>query len=215
MADRMPPTRIVLNRDYIATVALDLIDRIGVAKFSMRKLGAELGVDPMAVYRHYADQEDLYDGVAELLFDHLDANSLPWASDWRELCTTYCERLRVTLLDHPHAVTVFASRPVRSPTAIEVGNRMIEVLRDAGFAPAIALQLARCLREFTIGHTLTMTVHELGAARRSRKPAPEDPAYNLLAEAADASAPGAHFTVGLQALLDGFAAAHGPTQELA
>ena len=36
MADRTPPTRTVLNRGYIATVALELIDRIGLAKFSMR-----------------------------------------------------------------------------------------------------------------------------------------------------------------------------------
>jgi AcrR family transcriptional regulator len=206
MADRTPPTRTVLNRDYIATVALDLIDRIGLAKFSMRKLGAELSVDPMAVYRHYADQEALYDGIAELLFEQLDTDALPWARDWRDLCTAYCERLRATLLDHPHAVTVFASRPVRSPRAIATGNRMIETLRDAGFTPGHALQLTRCLREFTIGHALTMAVITLGAEVRSRKPNPADPTYNLLAEAADATPPGAHFQFGLNALLVGFAA---------
>ncbi|MEU4603940.1 TetR/AcrR family transcriptional regulator C-terminal domain-containing protein [Kribbella sp. NPDC023972] len=212
MADRNPPTRTVLNREYIATVALDLIDQIGLAKFSMRKLGAELGVDPMAVYRHYADQEALYDGIAELLFDRLDPDSLPWAKDWRALCTAYCERLRGTLLDHPHAVTVFASRPVRSPAAIATGNRMIEALRDAGFTPAYALQVARCLREFTIGHVLTMAVLSVGAERRSRKPAPDDPTYNLLAEAADGAAPGEHFQLGLTAMLDGFSAASGRTR---
>jgi AcrR family transcriptional regulator len=206
MADRTPPTRTVLNRKYIATVALDLIDQIGLAKFSMRKLGAELGVDPMAVYRHYTDQEALYDGVAELLFDQLDSDSLPWAKGWRHLCTMYCERLRTTLLDHPHAVTVFASRPVRSPAAIATGNRMIETMRHAGFTPARALQLTRCLREFTIGHALSMAVITLGASVRSRKPSPADPTYNLLAEAADATPSGAHFQFGLNAMLDGFIA---------
>jgi len=51
----VPPTRLTLNRDYIATVALSLIDDIGLDKFSMRKLGTELGVDPMAVYRYFTD----------------------------------------------------------------------------------------------------------------------------------------------------------------
>jgi AcrR family transcriptional regulator len=212
MADRTPPTRTVLNRDYIATMALDLIDRIGLAKFSMRKLGAELGVDPMAVYRHYTDQEALYDGIAELLFDHLDTDSLPWTKDWRKLCTAYCERLRDTLLEHPHAVTVFASRPVRSPAAIATGNRMIETLRDAGFTPARALQLARCLNEFTVGHVLTMAVISLGAERRSRKPAPSEPAYNLLAEAADGAPRGDHFRLGVTAMLHGFSAGFGRTR---
>jgi AcrR family transcriptional regulator len=201
----------VLNREYIATVALELIDEIGLAKFSMRKLGAELGADPMAAYRHYTDQEDLYDAIAELLFDRLDSDSLPWASGWREVSAAYCERLRETLLAHPNAVALFASRPVRSPAAIATGSRMIELLQASGFEPADALRLTRCLREFTIGHALTMAVLALGAGHsngtsRSRKPAPEDPTYNLLAEAADGATPGDHFEPGLNALLNGFSA---------
>jgi AcrR family transcriptional regulator len=210
MPDRTPPTRVALNREYIAAVALDLIDRIGLAAFSMRKLGAELGADPMAAYRHFADQEDLYDGIAELLFDRLDADSLPWAKDWRELATAYCERLRATLLEHPQAVTVFASRPVRSPAAIATGNRMLETLVDAGFTPVDALRITRCLREYTIGHALTTAVPTI---RRSRKPAPTDPTYNLLAEAADAATPGDHFDLGLQAMLAGVSATSGRTPE--
>ncbi|TDW15829.1 TetR/AcrR family transcriptional regulator C-terminal domain-containing protein [Kribbella kalugense] len=212
MPDRTPPTRPALNREYIAEVALDLIDRIGLATFSMRKLGAELGADPMAAYRHFADQEDLYDGIAELLFDRLDADSLPWATEWTELATAYCERLRTTLLEHPQAVTVFASRPVRSPAAIGTGNRMLESLQAAGFGPADALRITRCLREYTIGHALTMAVPTVDARRRSRKPAPTDPAYNLLAEAADGATPGDHFDPGLQAMLNGFSAGRGRTR---
>ena len=212
MPDRTPPTRPALNREYIAEVALDLIDRIGLATFSMRKLGAELGADPMAAYRHFADQEDLYDGIAELLFDRLDPDSLPWAKEWTELATEYCERLRTTLLEHPQAVTVFASRPVRSPAAIATGNRMLESLRDAGFGPADALRIARYLREYTIGHAVGMAVVTVDARHRSRKPAPTNPAYNLLAEAADDATPGDHFGPGLQAMLDGFSAGRGRTR---
>jgi AcrR family transcriptional regulator len=68
----------VLNREYIAAVALALIDKAGLVKFSMRKLGSELGVDPMAVYRHFEDQEALFDGIAEALFEELDVDALPW-----------------------------------------------------------------------------------------------------------------------------------------
>ena len=85
----VPPTRLTLNRDYIATVALSLIDDIGLDKFSMRKLGTELGVDPMAVYRYFTDQETLFDGVAEALFEELDVESLPWQGTWRQLCEQF------------------------------------------------------------------------------------------------------------------------------
>lgn len=198
------PSRAALSRDRIAVAALSLIDRIGLAKFSMRKLGVELGADPMAAYRHFTDQEDLFDGIAETLFDECDSASLPWDGPWRELAEQSCRRMRDVLLAHPHAVSVFATRPVRSPAAIDTGNRMIAALRDAGFPPALALQVTRCLREFTIGHVLTLTVVALGGQRRSRKPAPGSPDYNLLAESADGAAIDAHFDVGLTAMLDGF-----------
>jgi AcrR family transcriptional regulator len=199
------PTRPTLNRDYIAAVALSLIDDIRLDKFSMRKLGAELGVDPMAVYRYFADQETLFDGIAEALFDELDVASLPWQGNWHELCERFFHRMRDTLLAHPHAITIFATRPVRSTAAIDAGNRMIALLHESGFTPAHALQVMRCLREFTVGHTLTLAVVQLGEQRRSKKPPPDSPEYNLLAESADSARIDEHFVLGLTAMLDGFA----------
>jgi AcrR family transcriptional regulator len=194
----------VLNREYIAAVALALIDKAGLVRFSMRKLGSELGVDPMAVYRHFEDQEALFDGIAEALFEELDVDTLPWRESWQELCAQYCRRLRDTLLAHPQAVTIFATRPVRSRESIATGNKMIELLQTAGFEAVVALQVARCLREFTVGHALTQAVVELGGQRRSKKPAPGSPAYGLLAKSADGADLGAHFELGLKAFLDGF-----------
>ncbi|TWP53380.1 hypothetical protein FKR81_05295 [Lentzea tibetensis] len=189
-----------LDRDGIARAALTLID--SGEPFSMRKLGASLGVDPMAVYRHYADQEDLFDGVAEALFAAADVDSLRW-DEWRPMLFTYCRRLLDVLLAHPRAVTVFATRPVRSPEAIACGNRMIGVLRDAGFDPPVALQMTRCLREYTIGHALSVVPPP---SRRSRKPRRGSPGYDLLAASADGAPVDAHFELGLNAMLQGFSA---------
>lgn len=199
------PTRPTLSREYIAATALALIDDIGRDKFSMRKLGVELGVDPMAVYRHFTDQEALFDGIADALFAELDVETLPWDGPWRDLVEHYTRRLRDTLLAHPHAVTTFATRPVRSPAAIETGNRMITLMTEAGFSPGDALRVLRCLREFTIGHALTLAVLRLGGGRRSRKPPPESPEYNLLARSADEAGADSHFDLGLTAMLDSFA----------
>ncbi|MEV0400668.1 TetR/AcrR family transcriptional regulator C-terminal domain-containing protein [Actinoallomurus sp. NPDC050550] len=199
------PARVRLNRDHIVSAALALIDADGLAKFSMRKLGAALGADPMAVYRHFTDQEALFDGIAEAIFDELDAASLPWNGTWQELASRYCHRLRDALLRHPHAVTIFATRPVRSPASIDTGVAMINRLGDAGFAPDAALRIVRCLREYTVGHALSVAVLRLGAGARSRRPAPNAPDYNALAEAADATEPDDHFDLGLTAMLTGFA----------
>jgi len=201
----VPPTRPTLSREYIAAMALALVDDIGLDKFSMRKLGAELGVDPMAVYRYFADQEDLFDGVAETLFAEVDVDTLPWNEPWRVLLEQYAHRLRDTLLAHPHAVTIFATRPLRSRASIDAGNRMIELMTNAGFTPGVALQVLRCVREFVVGHALTLAVRHLGGEGRSRKPAPESPEYNLLAKSDDEAGPEDHFSLGLTAMLDSFA----------
>lgn len=190
-------------------MALALVDDIGRDKFSMRKLGAELGVDPMAVYRYFSDQEALFDGIAETLFAELDVDTLPWHGSWRELAERYAVRLRDTLLAHPHAVTIFATRPVRSAASVDTGNRMIELMTAAGFAPGLALQILRCLGEFTVGHALTLAVLRLGGERRSRKPASGSPEYNLLARSADAAGREDHFGLGLTAMLDGFSSLTG------
>jgi TetR/AcrR family transcriptional regulator, tetracycline repressor protein len=148
----------------------------GLAKFSMRRLGAALRVDPMAVYRHIEDQEALFDAIAEAVFDELDVASLPWGGTWREVSEAYCHRLRDALLRHPNAVTIFATRPIRSQTSIDTDIKMIRRQRDAGFPAAPGLQIIRCLREYTLGHALSVAVLRLGATARSRKlpPSPED-----------------------------------------
>jgi AcrR family transcriptional regulator len=199
-----PPMRATLTREYLAAAALALIDAHGLRKFSMRKLGTAVGFDPMAVYRHYDDQEALFDGVADALFTEIDVDALPWDGPWQHMTRDYCLRLRDTLVRHPHAVPLFATRPVRSTAAIDTGVKMLTKLRDDGVPPAQALRMMRCLREFTIGHALAISVAKLGAEVRSQKPRPDSPAYNVLAEAADATTIDDHFEIGLTALLRGF-----------
>ena len=201
------PVRAPLTRESIVAAALDLIDADGLAKFSMRRLGAALRVDPMAVYRHIEDQEALFDAIAEAIFDELDVASLPWEGTWREVSQEYCRRLRDALLRHPNAVTIFVTRPIRSQTSIDTGVKMITKLRDTGFPADRSLQIIRCLREYTLGHALNVAVLRLGAASRSRKPHPGDPDYNALAEAADVTEPDDHFEPGLTAMLNGFQSA--------
>jgi hypothetical protein len=94
---------------------------------------------------------------------------------------------------------------VRSPASIERGVRALTKLQDAGLPAATGLRILRCLREFTVGHALSVSVLQLGAQRRSRKPSQGSPQYNVLARAADEAAPDDHFEVGLQAMLRGFA----------
>lgn len=48
-----------LDVERIVDAACEIIERDGLAGMSMRKLGAELSVDPMAVYHHVGDKRSL------------------------------------------------------------------------------------------------------------------------------------------------------------
>lgn len=52
------PTKRVesLNREVLVKTALEIVDRDRLASLSMRKLGAELGADPMATCAHRGDR---------------------------------------------------------------------------------------------------------------------------------------------------------------
>ena len=50
----------------------------------MRKLGHELGVEAMALYYHFANKDQVIDGIVDLVFAEID---LPVAGmDWRAAC---------------------------------------------------------------------------------------------------------------------------------
>ena len=62
-AERRTP----LTRERVLQAAVELADRDGIENLSMRKLGQELGVDAMALYRHVRGKDDLLDGVVEVV----------------------------------------------------------------------------------------------------------------------------------------------------
>jgi AcrR family transcriptional regulator len=57
-----------LDGETIVAAACALADREGASAVTMRRLGAELGVDPTAVYRHFRSKQELLDAMADHLF---------------------------------------------------------------------------------------------------------------------------------------------------
>lgn len=60
-----------LNRQAIVTAALRSIDRDGAQDLTMRRLGKELGVEAMALYRYVTGREDLLEAVVTMLLEDL------------------------------------------------------------------------------------------------------------------------------------------------
>lgn len=64
----MTPRPPRISRADVIDGALAELDSTGLDAFSMRRLGARLGVDPMALYRHVPNQAALFDAVVEQIW---------------------------------------------------------------------------------------------------------------------------------------------------
>ena len=72
-----------LDRERILDAAQAIAERDGVPRLTMRRIGAELGADPTAVYRHFRSKDELLVELADRLFG--SAPELDPSLGWREM----------------------------------------------------------------------------------------------------------------------------------
>jgi AcrR family transcriptional regulator len=126
------PPREPLTRERILGTAVELANQGGVESLSMRKVALELGVVPMALYRHLANKDEMLDGMVDVVVGEIDPPIT--AADWK---TTIRERVlsaRRALLRHPWASQVIESRTDPTPTMIGYMDAMIGIFRAGGFS---------------------------------------------------------------------------------
>ena len=120
-----------LTKDRILRAAVALADEGGVESLSMRRLAQQLGVVPMALYKHVANKDELLDGMIDVVVAEIDP---PIEGDWK---TTMRERIlsaRRALLRHPWATSVLETRGEPTPTVIGYMDSMMGVFLDGGFS---------------------------------------------------------------------------------
>lgn len=123
-----------LSRRRIVDVAVELAQRDGLDALTMRRLADELGVTPMAAYRHVAGKDDLLQAMAERIWEELlslPVDELP--DDPVELVVAALVRIREHLLSYGDLARVAAWRPTPSASVAANVTIVVEVLRAMGF----------------------------------------------------------------------------------
>lgn len=195
-----------LDRERVLRAALALIDRDGLDALSMRRLGAELGVEAMSIYNHVPDKEAILDGVCEVVLAELPAPE--GTGSWTARLRLGAIRFRELGLRHRNAFPLFATRPIGAHASSRaLAEATLAVLREAGFDAASAIMAYRTLVRYVLGFVLA----EVAAAPHGRPAAAAapDPAHPLFAEmlaGLEDDDPEALFTFGLDVLLAGLAA---------
>ena len=116
--------------------AFALIEDEGLSAFSLRRLAADLGVRPAALYNHVRDRDELLDAVADRFMERFEAvpSDLPWQEAVRKAALS----ARDHLLRHPHLTDLLLARPAAVPATRTLIRGFIEVLQDAGVDPSTA-----------------------------------------------------------------------------
>ncbi len=80
-----------LSKNTIVATAIELMESVGASAFSLRKLGEQLGCDPMAVLYHFKSKDGLHRAMADSLTARLQAvdETQPWAHRLRDLAIQY------------------------------------------------------------------------------------------------------------------------------
>jgi TetR/AcrR family tetracycline transcriptional repressor len=144
--------RTPLDRRRVLTAALALVDAEGLDALSMRRLGTELGVDAMSLYRHVANKDALLDGLVEQLWTEVGATTAQDGADWASQLRAFAHGVRAMMRRHPQAATLLFSRCVLAPHLLEAHANLLDALRAAGFDDRVASRTVRSMCSYAMGY---------------------------------------------------------------
>jgi AcrR family transcriptional regulator len=121
-----------LSKERVLGAAVALADAQGVEGLSMRKLAQELGVVPMALYKHVANKDELLDAMVDVVVGEIDPPA--GGTDWKTAMRRRVLSARGALLRHPWASRVMESRASPTPAVLAYMDSMIGMFRAGGFS---------------------------------------------------------------------------------
>lgn len=218
MSEAPAPERGRLSRGLVLGTALELVDREGLDALSMRRLAAELGVEPMALYHHATNKDGLLDGLVETVFAeaHARLDAGRPARKTRNELHRIGRALYEVASSHPNMLPLVTVRLLHVPLArrpdsvLRLPERVLDVMVKAGVDGRRAIAAYRAFSGWVLGYTIV----DLRAVVDA--PDEPDPAFRLglyrlhsefpnLRELAPVMATGGgerEFIAGLDALLD-------------
>jgi len=159
---RTPNPRRILDRLVILREAVRFLDEHGREQLTMRRLGAELGVEAMALYRYVPGREQLLDGVVEYVMDELYTMTITgsYLPTWQEFLQEMAHGVRTIAVEHPKIFPLVASRPPSAPwlrpplRSLRWVEGFLNGLDHYGFSAEQSVTIYRAFSIFLLGHLL-------------------------------------------------------------
>ena len=143
-----------LTRERVLTTAVALADKGGVDAISMRLIAQELGVVPMALYKHVANKDEMLDGMIDVVVGEIDPPDP--ALEWKAAVRTRILSARRALLRHPWASRVMESRTSPTPIVLAYMDSMIAMFVAGGFSIDLVHHVMHAMGSRLMGFTQEM-----------------------------------------------------------
>jgi AcrR family transcriptional regulator len=128
-----------LTAERIVAAASEIAETFGLSEVTMRSLGAHLGVDATAMYRHFPNKAALLLALADRVFARIIVDVDP-QSPWRERLRVAGAGARSAYREYPTLVSALANLVDEVPALTRLTEIVLQALRDAGLSePDIGL----------------------------------------------------------------------------
>lgn len=131
-----------LTREAIASAALAIVDQDGLEGLSMRRLGADLGVEAMALYHHFRNKGEVLDAVMERLLDEIEWPERGAATPAARLKKVFAS-YRQLAVRHPRAFILLVNRRFNTDRSFDLYERILEAMADLGLDAALSARYFR------------------------------------------------------------------------
>jgi AcrR family transcriptional regulator len=152
MATRSRPQTSPLSLEAAVLAAVEVIDADGVGALTMRRLAAQLGCSPMALYRHVATKQDLIRAIGEHYLADIelpDTDGMPWD----EGIIAVVSVLHHAVLERTALVEIVAVQHVDAVAIFRAEEAILRALRSAGLSERDAVRGLSVITSYTVGAT--------------------------------------------------------------
>lgn len=138
------------TRDDVARTALGILDDLGLADLTMRRLAAALDVQPSALYHHFPNKQTLLAELADRIVARPTASADGPA--WSDAVRAEASGLRDALLAYRDGAEVVSSTFALGLGARAPLERLTTAIAAGGFDRETARRAATALLHFVLGH---------------------------------------------------------------
>ncbi len=166
-----PSRRPPLSRERIIDSAIGFVDERGLTALTMRRLGKELGVEAMSLYRYVNGREDLLEGMVGEVVSSVElpaGETLGPADGWQAFLQHVAHDVRRVAIAHPRLFPLMATHPPAAPW-LRPPLRSLQLVEDflgglvrRGLPEDAAVHVYKVFTSFLLGHLL-LEVSQMGA----------------------------------------------------